>query len=233
MKERNELDSASRDIQLITLPRWGRVAEGIGPVPWLVFDDEGGTVEPIRMFLVDFVARNNRPGSVRSYAFDLLRWWRWLRVVQVDWDRATSAEVRDFVLWLRIATKPRTSARTQSAATARDDQHDHEEALPGRPLQAAHGPAQQHRDPQLLPLLDRVGWRSTGQPGAAGPEREAAPARPPQSAGASWSRTAAKGDCATNPRSPGAGPGRCRTSVGMSCSRPCAPTGTGRSSPWG
>ncbi|MGQ5640586.1 MULTISPECIES: tyrosine-type recombinase/integrase [unclassified Streptomyces] len=87
-------------------------------MPWLVFDEEGRAVEPIRRFLIDFVARDNRPGSVRSYAFDLLRWWRWLRVVQVGWDRATSAEVRDFVLWLRVTTKPRTSARTHSAATA-------------------------------------------------------------------------------------------------------------------
>ncbi|MGW5098165.1 tyrosine-type recombinase/integrase [Streptomyces nodosus] len=39
-------------------------------------------------------------------------------MVQVEWDRATSAEVRDFVLCLRVTTKPRTSARTQSAATA-------------------------------------------------------------------------------------------------------------------
>jgi site-specific recombinase XerD len=115
-KERNEV--GSRDIQSIRLPRWGRVAVGAGAVPWLVFNEEGRAVEPIRRFLIDFVARDNRPGSVRSYAFDLLRWWRWLRVVQVEWDRATSAEVRDFVLWLRVATKPRTSARTASAATA-------------------------------------------------------------------------------------------------------------------
>lgn len=74
-------------------------------------------MQPVRRFLIDFVARDNRPGSVRSYAFDLLRWWRWLRVIQVEWDQATSAEVRDFVLWLRAATKPRTSARTHSAAT--------------------------------------------------------------------------------------------------------------------
>ncbi|WP_263981859.1 hypothetical protein [Streptomyces naphthomycinicus] len=47
-----------------------------------------------------------------------MRWWRWLRVVQVEWDRATSAEVRDFVLWLRVTTKPQASARTHSAATA-------------------------------------------------------------------------------------------------------------------
>lgn len=51
-------------------------------------------MEPIRRFLVGFVARDNRPGSVRSYSFALLRWWRRLRVVQVEWDRATSAEVR-------------------------------------------------------------------------------------------------------------------------------------------
>ncbi|MEU5002302.1 site-specific integrase [Streptomyces sp. NPDC021622] len=75
------------------------------------------TVEPVRRYLRDFVARN-RPGSVRSYAYALLRWWRWLRVVQVEWDRATSAEVRDLVLWLKQATKPRTSPRTTSAATA-------------------------------------------------------------------------------------------------------------------
>ncbi|MFI1910703.1 site-specific integrase [Streptomyces microflavus] len=87
-------------------------------MPWLVFDEGGRAVEPIRRFLIDFVARDNRPGSVRSYAFDLLHWWRWLRVVHVEWDRATSAEVRDFVLWLRVTTKPRTSPRTHSAATA-------------------------------------------------------------------------------------------------------------------
>ncbi|WP_369174054.1 site-specific integrase [Streptomyces sp. R28] len=75
-------------------------------------------VQPIHRLLVDFVGRDNRPGSVRDCAFDLLRWWRWLRVIQVEWDRATSAEVRDFALWLRAMTKRRTSARTHSAATA-------------------------------------------------------------------------------------------------------------------
>ncbi|WP_225448467.1 site-specific integrase [Streptacidiphilus sp. P02-A3a] len=73
---------------------------------------------PVRTFLIDFIARDNRTGSVRSYAYDLLRWWRWLRVLDVEWDKATSAEVRDFVLWLGAATKPRRAARTHSAATA-------------------------------------------------------------------------------------------------------------------
>ena len=38
--------------------------------------------------------------------------------MDVDWGRATSAEVRDFVLWLAQANKPRRAARTASAATA-------------------------------------------------------------------------------------------------------------------
>ncbi len=87
-------------------------------MPWLVVDPEGVPVVPIRRFLADFVARDNRPGSVRSYAYDLLRWWRWLRVVEVAWDKATPTEGRDLVLWLKQAEKLRRSPRTKSAATA-------------------------------------------------------------------------------------------------------------------
>ncbi|GGM20017.1 integrase [Streptomyces fumigatiscleroticus] len=112
------MNEQSRDVRAIQLPRWGRVATDPGVVPWLVFDEEGKVVQPVRRFLIDFIARDNRTGSVRSYAYDLLRWWRWLRVVEVEWNRATSAEVRDFVLWLRAATKPRRSARTHSVPTA-------------------------------------------------------------------------------------------------------------------
>lgn len=87
-------------------------------VPWLVVDPTGLPVEPITRFLRDFVARGNRAGSVRSYAFDLLRRWRFLRAVDVEWDKATSSEVRDFVLWFGQARKPRRVARTTSARTA-------------------------------------------------------------------------------------------------------------------
>jgi integrase/recombinase XerD len=109
---------AERDITAIRLPCWGRVVPAGGAVPWLVVDPAGEPVEPILRFLRDFVARDNRRGSVRSYCYALLRWWRWLTVIEVEWDQVTSAEVRDFVLWLRQAVKPRLSARTVSAATA-------------------------------------------------------------------------------------------------------------------
>jgi hypothetical protein len=37
---------------------------------------------------------------------------------EVDWDKVTSAEVRDYVLWLSQALKPRNSFRTASVLTA-------------------------------------------------------------------------------------------------------------------
>ena len=111
-------DDVERDICSIVLPEWGRVEAAEGLVPWLVVGPDGAPVEPVRRFLADFVAQDNSPGSVRSYAYGLLRWWRWLRAVGVEWDKATPAEVRDLVLWLRQASKPRRAARTVSAATA-------------------------------------------------------------------------------------------------------------------
>lgn len=110
---------AEREVDAIRLPRWGRVAPmPDAVVPFAVLDADGQAVEPVGRFLRDFVARGRRSGSVRSYAYALLRWWRWLIVVEVAWDQATSAEVREFVLWLQRTTKPRRAARTRSAATA-------------------------------------------------------------------------------------------------------------------
>jgi integrase/recombinase XerD len=111
-------DGVEREPGSGRLPQWGRVVPATGVVPWLVVDPDGCPVEPIQRFLRDFVARGNRPGSVRSYAYVLLRWWRWLLVVGVEWDKATSAEVRDLVVWLRQALKPRNSPRTTSMGTA-------------------------------------------------------------------------------------------------------------------
>jgi integrase/recombinase XerD len=97
--------------------RWGRVVPAHGPVPWTVISDEGVELEVVRQYLREFVARGGSPLSTRSYAFDLLRWWRWLKATGVQWNRATSADVKDYVLWLKSTTKPRRHARTRSAAT--------------------------------------------------------------------------------------------------------------------
>lgn len=114
-----EVCEVERDIESIRLPEWGQVvASDDGVVPFVVVDPDGRPVEPIGRFLRDFVARGRALGSVRSYAFDLHRWWRFLAAVGVSWDQATSAEVRDFVLWLRQADKQRRHPRTKSRAMA-------------------------------------------------------------------------------------------------------------------
>jgi integrase/recombinase XerD len=112
------LGEIDRDLVAIRLPAWGRVSQVAGPVPYLVVDDEGRPAEPIRRFLGDFAARGCPAGSVRSYAYDLHRWWRFLRAIGVEWDKVTSDVVRDFVLWMHQATKSRPAQRTRSAATA-------------------------------------------------------------------------------------------------------------------
>lgn len=111
-------DEVPRDLQTIRLARWGRVVPVDDVIPYVVEDPTGRPVEPIRRFLRDFVARGHSAGSVRSYAFDLHRWWRFLHAIEVPWDKATSAEVRDFVLWMGQAKKQRRAPRTKSAATA-------------------------------------------------------------------------------------------------------------------
>lgn len=110
-------DELVRDLRSLRLSGWGRVAASDVLVPHVVLDADGVAVEPIRRFLREFVARGNAAGSVRSYAFDLLRWWRFLQAIDVEWDKATSVEVRDFVLWLQQAGKVRRAPRTRSLAT--------------------------------------------------------------------------------------------------------------------
>ena len=115
-------DEVERDLSVIDVPRWGRVLRCDEHAAWQVVDESGQPVEPIRRYLRDLVGRGRSTSSARSYAFDLLRWWRWLRAIEMNWDRATSTEVKDFVLWLMATPKPRDVARTVSAARARHDQ---------------------------------------------------------------------------------------------------------------
>ncbi|MGH9058413.1 MAG: tyrosine-type recombinase/integrase, partial [Acidimicrobiales bacterium] len=75
-------------------------------LPYLVVDASGTPVEAVSEFLRELVACDSSPTSVRSYAFDLLRWFRFLAAVGVDWSRASRVEVRDFVTWLRMADNP-------------------------------------------------------------------------------------------------------------------------------
>jgi hypothetical protein len=57
-------------------------------LPWVVVDETGEPVEPVRDFLRSLLACGNSPASCRSYGYDLLRWFRFLAAVGVCWQRA-------------------------------------------------------------------------------------------------------------------------------------------------
>jgi integrase len=91
----------------VDLPRSGEVRVGDRPsLPYLVVDGGGTEIEPISRYLRDLALGDASPLTCRSYAHDLLRWWRLLEVLQIPWERATSAEVAVLVGWLRAARNP-------------------------------------------------------------------------------------------------------------------------------
>lgn len=91
----------------IELPRIGLVQRAEPPaiVPYVVVV-AGDEVEPIASFLSNLVLSDVSPLTVRSYAHDLLRWWKILSVVEMPWERASRAEVEVMVGWLRSAPNP-------------------------------------------------------------------------------------------------------------------------------
>ncbi len=96
-----------RDIAGLVVMRVGGVEPTPDPTrPWMVVDGSGDRLEPVDVFLLELLAGGSSGASCRSYAYDLLRWFRFLSAVEVGWDRATRVELRDFVLWLRSSSNP-------------------------------------------------------------------------------------------------------------------------------
>lgn len=94
-----------RDVRQLQVVRGGRVDEtGDRTLPWKV--GGRGDADSVNGYLRALVGDGNRPTTCRSYAYDLLRWLRFLEAVGVPWDRAGQDEVRDLVLWLKAADNP-------------------------------------------------------------------------------------------------------------------------------
>lgn len=105
-----------RDVFGLVVARVGRVVSTGDPVlPWVVLDGAGMPVGAVAEFLSDLLACGSSPASCRSYGFDLLRWFRFLAAVDVEWHRAKRGEVRDFVLWLRVCHNPARDRHRQDA----------------------------------------------------------------------------------------------------------------------
>ena len=110
-------EEKERDLSRLVVSRAGRlVTTGDAHEPYRVVGPDGGIVEPVSVFLRDLLAAGRSGSTLRSYAGDLLRWWRFLEAVGVAWDRASRVEARDFSCWIQLTAKQRLqTSRPRSA----------------------------------------------------------------------------------------------------------------------
>ena len=96
-----------RDLAGLVVPTVGAVE--LTESPWepvrLVAAD-GTIVVAVASFLRELQASGRSVATLRSYAMDLLRWFRFGWAIEVAWDQATRVEARDFCRWLALRDKP-------------------------------------------------------------------------------------------------------------------------------
>lgn len=112
-----EHSTTIRDIAALAVARAGRVEETGDPLaPFRLVDEQGAEVPAVAEFLHHMLADDASPASLRSYAYELLAWVRFLDAVGVAWDLAGRAEARDFALWLKTVRKPARQRRPGAPA---------------------------------------------------------------------------------------------------------------------
>ena len=110
-------EEQGRDLSRLVVSRAGRLAAtGDDREPYRVVGPDGVVTEPVSVFLRDLLASGKSAATLRSYAVDLLRWWRFLAAVDVAWDRASRAEARDFSCWIQLTVKQRLQTSRPRAA---------------------------------------------------------------------------------------------------------------------
>src|SRR5664279_5677320 len=100
------------------------VVDGVGAVvetdviwePYRLVDLSGEAVAAVSGFLHELQASGRTTATQRSYALDLLRWFRFLWAVDVPWAQATRGEARDFSRWLALVDKPRRAGAPKKVA---------------------------------------------------------------------------------------------------------------------
>ena len=72
-----ELDVGVRDVAVLKVPRVGRVWETEDPLrPFVLLDENDADVPVVAEFLHHMLADDARPSTLRSYAYELLAWFR-------------------------------------------------------------------------------------------------------------------------------------------------------------
>lgn len=108
----------SRGEHGIVVAKSGAVCRTTPPavLPWVLRDEDGREVVHVNRWLQELVVSDYPPATIKSYAYDLLNWLRYLDAVEVPWAQATRQEVRDWVLWNK---QRRNYQRTRTAEDGR------------------------------------------------------------------------------------------------------------------
>ena len=96
-----------RELSGLVVPQRGSVeATGDLFVPYRLVDAAGAVVVPVAVFFAELAACGRPATTQRSYGMDLLRWFRFVWALGLDWDQVTRGEARDFCRWLQVGAKP-------------------------------------------------------------------------------------------------------------------------------
>jgi integrase len=103
----SEGSGGERDLSILVVPRVGavRAVDDLWE-PVQLIDGADDPVPSVMAFLKELQASGRSTSTQRSYAMDLLRWFRFVWAVGVPWDQATRLEARDFCRLLALSEKP-------------------------------------------------------------------------------------------------------------------------------
>jgi len=141
--------------------------------PYRVVAPDGTTVVAVAAFLADLQAAGRSVATLRSYALDLLRWFRFLWALGLPWEGAGRVEARDFSRWLQLrAYAPSVRAHSETVLRSFYEFHREEGGGPilnpfpldgrrrGGRANAHHNPMEPHRDERVGRYRPQVPARS-------------------------------------------------------------------------
>ena len=104
-----------RDVSALRIPALGCVERDESGA-WRMIGAHGGPVTAVQWFLSDLAATDAADSTLRSYAYDLLRWFRFINAIGVEWHTATRRDVHDFVRWFRDAPNAQRGRRNKPSS---------------------------------------------------------------------------------------------------------------------
>ena len=109
-----------RQVGSLSVPLAGVVAACGAGVPYqLIFPADARAAAAANAYLADLSGTFARPLTLRSYGYDILRWFRFLAAAGVVFDEAARGDYSDFMRWLQAAGKTGGTRRPRAGRRAR------------------------------------------------------------------------------------------------------------------